>query len=72
LVDRVIQPLVGQPGWQWVAPLVGNGPGAGIGLLLVVTGGLYLAATGLVFSVGSVRRMEADMPDYEAVGEGVG
>ena len=68
LVDRVIQPLVGGPGWQWAAPLVGNGPAAGIGLLLVVTGVLYLGATALVFSVMAVRRMEAEMADYVAEG----
>jgi DHA3 family macrolide efflux protein-like MFS transporter len=65
LVDRVIQPLVGTPAWLRVAPLVGSGPEAGIGLLLVVTGVLYLAASLLVFSLPSVRHMEAALPDYQ-------
>ncbi len=69
LVDRVIQPRVGGPGWHWVAALVGSGPAAGIGLVLVVTGLLMLAATLLVFGVPSVRRMEAVLPDYESVPE---
>ena len=64
LVDRVVQPRVGGPGWQWVAPLVGSGPGAGIGLVLVVTGLLALVATLLVFGVRAVRNMEVVLPDY--------
>jgi MFS transporter, DHA3 family, macrolide efflux protein len=66
LVDRVIQPLVGTPAWRSVAPYVGSGPGAGIALVLLVTGVLYLAATLLIFSFPSVRHMETRLPDYQA------
>ncbi len=55
LVDRVLQPAVERPGWQWVAPLVGRGAGAAIGLLLVVTGLLILGSTALTFSQRAVR-----------------
>ena len=66
LVDRVLQPAVDRPVWQWVAPFVGRGASAGIGLLLVVTGLLILASTALTFSQRAVRHLEADLPDYAA------
>ncbi len=66
LVDRVLQPAVGRPVWQWVAPLVGQAPSAGIGLLLIVTGLLIMGSTALTFSQRSVRHLEADLPDYVA------
>lgn len=66
LVDRVLQPAVGRPVWQWVAPLVGQGAGAAIGLLILVTGLLILASTALTFSQRSVRQLEAHLPDYQA------
>jgi hypothetical protein len=52
--------------WQWVAPLVGQAPSAGIGLLLIVTGLLIMGSTALTFSQRSVRHLEADLPDYVA------
>ncbi len=54
------------PGWQWVAPLVGRGAGAAIGLLLVVTGLLILGSTALTFSQRAVRQLEAGLPDAAA------
>ncbi len=65
VVDRWLEPLVHHPVWDWVAPLVGNQPGSGIGLLLMAVGLTILTATGLVFSRRTVRRLEADLPDYE-------
>jgi hypothetical protein len=67
LVDRVLEPAVGGPGWDRVAPIVGNEPGAGMGLLLVVTGLLILGLTGLLYALPPIRQLEARLPDYEAV-----
>ena len=67
LVDRVIQPWAASPAWASLAPLLGTGSAAGIGLVLVVTGALLLASTLLVFGLRSVRRLEADLPDYVPV-----
>lgn len=64
LVDRVLQPAVGTPGWAWVEPLVGSGPGSAIGLLQVLTGLLILLTTALFFSLRSVRRLDVDLPDH--------
>jgi MFS family permease len=70
LVDKVLEPAVGGPGWQWVAPLVGSQPGAGMGLLLIGVGCIILLATGLIFLLPHIRRLEFLLPDYEAVAEG--
>jgi MFS family permease len=67
LVDRVLEPAVGEPLWQWVEPVVGNQPGAGIGLLLVVVGLIILTSTTLMYALPRIRRLELTLPDYEAV-----
>lgn len=64
LADQVFEPAVGSPGWQAVAPLVGNSTGAGIGLILVVGGVLTTVSTLFVYAIPSIRHLEADMPDY--------
>jgi MFS transporter, DHA3 family, macrolide efflux protein len=67
LVDRLLEPAVGDPRWQWVELLVGNQPGAGIGLLLVVVGLIILTSTTLMYALPRIRRLEVTLPDYEAV-----
>ena len=67
LVDHIINPSVGSQAWEAVQPFVGNGPGAGIGLVQVVTGVIILAATIMVFASGRIRNLEAHLPDYENV-----
>ena len=69
LVDRVLQPGVDSAGWRPFAPLVGQGPGAAIGLLLFCTGLLMLLSTSLVYLLPSVRHLEAELPDYAAIEE---
>lgn len=64
VVDRLLEPAVGHPGWAIVAPLVGEGPGAGIALLLLVTGAAVLAVTLVVYAWPLVRRLETTLPDY--------
>jgi hypothetical protein len=70
LVDHVLEPAVNDPGWYWVAPIVGQQPGSGIGLLLVVTGLVILVTTVLVYILPQMRRLELTLPDYEALAEG--
>jgi MFS family permease len=67
LVDHVLEPAVDTPQWQWVEPIVGNQPGAGIGLLLVVVGLIILISTVIMYLLPRIRRLEAILPDYEAV-----
>lgn len=64
LADNVLEPAVGQSGWQTVAPLVGNTPGAGMGLM-AVGGALAMMVLSIVFyAIPQIRRMEAILPDY--------
>lgn len=70
LVDRVLEPAVATPAWETVEGVVGNQPGAGMGLVLVVTGVLILLATLLAWALPALRRVEATLPDYEAVPAG--
>ena len=70
LVDRVLAPLAGAPaGWS-LASLLGRGSTAAIGLVQVVTGLILLAGAAITFSIRSVRRIEAELPDYEAESAG--
>jgi MFS transporter, DHA3 family, macrolide efflux protein len=66
LVDRLLEPSVGRPGWAIVSWLVGDSPGAGIGLVQVVTGLLILAATLWMWFWPTVHQLEAHLPDYVA------
>ncbi len=67
LVDRVLEPAVGQPGWELASLLVGQAPGSGIGLLLLGAGLMILGSTALVYALPAVRSLEADLPDYAAL-----
>jgi MFS transporter, DHA3 family, macrolide efflux protein len=64
LADNVFEPAVGQAGWQIVAPLVGDGVGSGMGLLMVLGGALTTILTLLVYAVPAVRHLERDLPDF--------
>jgi MFS transporter, DHA3 family, macrolide efflux protein len=67
LADRIFEPAM-QPGgalastWGW---LVGVGPGAGMGLLLVITGVLGALAGVVGFAVPRIRRVDMIMPDHD-------
>lgn len=67
LVDRFLEPAVRGPGWQWVEPVVGNQPGAGIGLLLVGVGLIILTSTIIMYTLPRIRGLELALPDHEAV-----
>ncbi len=64
LADNVFEPAVGQPGWEAVAPLVGSGPGAGMGLILFLAGVLTAIISLIVYAVPAIRHLEANLPDY--------
>jgi len=64
LTDRVIEPAVKTASWQQFAPLVGNGPGAGIGLTMVIAGVVIGISVLLVYAQPSIRTAERDLPDY--------
>lgn len=58
LVDRVLEPGVRQPWWQMMAPLVGNQPGAGMALLMLVTGVVMAALTVVIWAAPAVRALD--------------
>jgi MFS family permease len=64
LADKVFEPAVGGSNWEPFAPLVGTGPGAGIGLIMVIGGlGVTLMSVFMI-SRASIRNMEENLPDY--------
>lgn len=69
LVDHVVEPAVRTASWSVVAPLVGDQAGAGIGLVLLVTGVIILTLTIVTFAIPAVRHLEINLPDYAAVPE---
>jgi DHA3 family macrolide efflux protein-like MFS transporter len=66
LADRVFEPARRLALWRNVVWLVGDGDGAGIGLLFVAAGALTALLSLAVYALPSIRRMEATLPDYVA------
>jgi hypothetical protein len=64
IADHVAEPAVGGPGWQVVAPLVGNQHGAGMGLIALSCGLVLSLLTIVVYAVPAIRHIERDLPDY--------
>jgi MFS family permease len=67
LVDKVINPSISTPAWSWLTRFLGQGPAAGIGLVLVVTGVVIFAVTLFVVATASIRQLETRLPDYEVL-----
>ncbi len=67
LADHMLEPAVGGTGWDLVAPLVGSDPGAGIGLLFVISGLLTALASAAFYAWPRMRRLESELPDYAVV-----
>jgi MFS transporter, DHA3 family, macrolide efflux protein len=65
LVDHIVNPAIGTKSWALLEPLLGSGPGAGIGLVQVVTGVIILITTLLLAASVNIRDLEARLPDYE-------
>ena len=68
LADRVFEPAMSANG-TWAARfgwLVGTGPGAGMGLMLVFVGLLGTTAGIVGYAVRAIRNIERIMPDHDA------
>ncbi|NDJ85219.1 MAG: MFS transporter [Chloroflexi bacterium] len=63
LVDHVLEPAVGGPGWGAVAPLVGERAGSGMGLLLVINGAISTAVGLAMLAWPDMRHLEDRLPD---------
>jgi MFS family permease len=72
LADRVFEPAM-QAGGRWAATfgwLVGTGPGAGMGLILVIVGLLGALAGVIGYAVPTIRDAERILPDHDAAAAG--
>jgi hypothetical protein len=72
LADRVFEPAM-QAGGRWAATfgwLVGTGPGAGMGLILVIVGLLGALAGVIGYAVRTIRDAERILPDHDATAAG--
>lgn len=58
LVDRVLEPSVRQPWWSLVAPVVGRAAGAGMALLMIVTGVVMAVVTLVLWLLPAVRQID--------------
>jgi DHA3 family macrolide efflux protein-like MFS transporter len=66
LADRVFEPARREPVWQSIVWLVGDRPGAGMGMMFVIAGALILALSLAVYAVPAVRHLETELPDHPA------
>jgi DHA3 family macrolide efflux protein-like MFS transporter len=64
LADRVFEPAVGTPAWQSFAPLVGEGAGAGMALMLLLCGVASFSLSLFVYALPTIRRLETALPDH--------
>jgi DHA3 family macrolide efflux protein-like MFS transporter len=68
LADFILEPAM-LPGGALVgtfSPLVGSGPGAGMGLMFVITGLLAMIATLSGYAVPAIRLAESILPDHDS------
>lgn len=65
LAERVFEPLMAQGGGLAgvFGPAIGIGPGRGIGLMFVIAGFLYVAASSFILIHSRIRRVELEIPD---------
>lgn len=64
LADNVLEPAVSTPSWESLAPIVGEGKGAGMAVIFVVAGILMAVSSAAVYALPLLRKMEATLPDY--------
>lgn len=68
LAEGVFEPAM-MPGGMFtpvLGKIIGTGPGAGISLLLVVTGFIFLALTPIGLGIKNIREAETLLPDYSS------
>jgi len=71
LVDRLFEPAM-RSGGAWVSTfgwLVGVGPGAGMGLLFVITSVIGALAALSGYAIPAVRNIETILPDYAPIAQ---
>jgi len=69
LADRVLEPAM-MPGGglsSVFGGLVGTGPGAGMGLMFVLGGGIATIIAILAYTVPTLREVEVRLPDHDEI-----
>jgi MFS transporter, DHA3 family, macrolide efflux protein len=66
LADNVLEPAVGTPSWDALAPFVGNNHGSGMAVIYVTAGIVMAVSSALIYLLPMIRNMEANLPDYVA------
>jgi MFS transporter, DHA3 family, macrolide efflux protein len=73
LADQVFEPLLAEVGPEYpsggawagaLGPILGTGPGRGIGLIFVIVGGLVALFAVLGYLHPRIRKVEQELPDY--------
>lgn len=67
ITDKILEPAVGKRGWEIVAPIVGDAPGSGMALYIMVCGAIYFLATVFAYNNFALRHLETDLPDYNVI-----
>ena len=69
LADRVFEPAMSSGGWAATVfgPLVGTGPGAGMSLMILLSGIIGVAIGLIGYMVPAVRDVEQILPDFDAL-----
>jgi len=65
LAERVFEPAMAVGGGlaSILGPLIGVGPGRGIGLMYIISGMLYILVTSVLLILPRIRRLEIELPD---------
>jgi DHA3 family macrolide efflux protein-like MFS transporter len=65
LAERIFEPWMAEGGRlaSSLGPVIGVGPGRGIGLIFVIVGALYALSTALILLHPRIRRLELELPD---------
>jgi len=68
LADQIFEPGMhhGGPWTPLFGPLVGTGPGAGMGLLIAITGVLGITAGVVGLAIPTIRMVDSSLPDHDA------
>ena len=64
--DNVFEPLVNTPAWSAFGTLFGNSAGAGMGLMMTISGIAITVVSLTIYSMPIVRNLETLLPDYVA------
>jgi hypothetical protein len=62
--DNVFEPLVNTPAWSSFGRFFGNSAGAGMGLMMTISGIAIVVVSLSIYALPMVRNLESLLPDY--------